>query len=109
MYACVQACAAVLLPLYQHPTCRLLLDAAIFAGGDLGFMDTCRHVAGDGNAQRITGEEQLRRSLLRRCRPTLSARVAGSVDLDDTSLLFELPGLGNLFEERLDVGAEKLR
>ena len=61
----------------------------------------------DGDAQRISGKNQLRRPALG-CRPPGLAFLARAVNLDNALLAGEVPCRRHFLDQRLDIGAEKL-
>ncbi len=60
------------------------------------------------NPQCVTSKQQLGGAPFDGRRPPRPARFAGAVDLQDALPWSEVTGGGDLFEERLDVGTEKL-
>src|SRR5262245_5274428 len=64
-------------------------------------------LSGDGNAQRIACKQQLGRSAINRRGLACSAFFACAVNLQHALTLREIPGSRDLFNDRLNVGAQE--
>src|SRR5690606_24361181 len=67
-----------------------------------------RPLRGDGDAQRVTREQQFGRDLARRRLAPRAALLAGAVELHDGLAQREVPLLRHVVYELLDVGAQEL-